>query len=137
MTWLSSAAHHRWLESETDHLLAFARNARLPEGGFGWLDDGGGVMVDRPSELWVNCRMTYCFAIGTMLGRPGTGVLADHGVAALAGRFHDDEHGGWFASVGPDGPVDAQQGGLRARLRHPRCGGRRSGAQARRRGLAG
>ena len=37
------------------------------------------------------------------------GTLADlvaHGVAALTGALHDEEHGGWFAAVGPEGPVD-------------------------------
>jgi len=29
----------------------------------------------------------------------------DHGIVALQGRLHDDTHGGWYAQVGPDGPV--------------------------------
>lgn len=99
MTWLSTAAHARWLESETDRLLAFGRGARLDVGGFGWLGEDGRVEADRPRELYMTCRMTYCFALGTMLGRPGDGLLVDHGVAALTGVFRDAEHGGWFVSV--------------------------------------
>ena len=110
MTWLSSTAHHRWLEAETDRLLAFGRAARLPEGGFGWLDDEGNVDPGHPCELWITSRMTYAYALGSMLGRPGAGVLADHGLAALTGRFRDVEHGGWYASVGSDGPVDTDKG---------------------------
>ncbi|WP_149203178.1 AGE family epimerase/isomerase [Actinotalea subterranea] len=107
MTWLDAPAHHRWLEGETDRLLTFGRGARVPEGGFGWLDDDGRLVEGRPTELWITCRMTYVFALGSLLGRPGCGALADHGLAALAGRFKDARHGGWFAAVGPDGPEGA------------------------------
>ena len=110
MTWLSSAAHHRWLEAETDRLLQFGRAARVPAGGFGWLGEQGELEADRPTELWITCRMTYVFALGSLLGRPGCGALADHGLAALAGAFRDTEHGGWFAAVGPDGPTDVAKG---------------------------
>lgn len=106
MTWLSSAAHHRWLEGETDRLLAFGRGARTAE-GFGRLDERG-RLEDGPSELWVTCRMTYVHALGALLGRPGSGALADHGVAALAGPFRDREHGGWFSAVGAGGAVAAE-----------------------------
>jgi mannose/cellobiose epimerase-like protein (N-acyl-D-glucosamine 2-epimerase family) len=103
MTWLSSAAHHRWLEAETDRLLEFGRASTLPSGGFGWLDERGGLDPDRPTQLWITSRMTYVFALGALLGRPGFGPLVDHGLAALAGPFRDAEHGGWFAAVEPSG----------------------------------
>ncbi|MCL3863233.1 AGE family epimerase/isomerase [Actinotalea sp. K2] len=104
MSWLSSPAHHRWLEAETDRLLDFGRAARVPAGGFGWLDERGLLDATRPTELWITCRMTYVFSLGALLGRPGAASLVDHGLAALAGRFSDREHGGWFAAVGPQGP---------------------------------
>ena len=93
----------RPIEDETEALLAFSEGARHPSGGFAWLDDGVAADRDRPLELWVNCRMTHVFALGHLLGRPGAGALADHGVAALTGMFHDDRHGGWYARVSPDG----------------------------------
>ena len=99
------AAHVRWLEGEGDRLLEFARASRHPDGGFGWLDDDGRIDPGRPVELWITCRMTHVFAIAHLLGREGAADLVDHGVAALRGRFHDDEHGGWFASVDANGPV--------------------------------
>jgi sulfoquinovose isomerase len=105
MAWLGSAPHARWLEAEGDRLLDFGRASRDPAGGFGWLDDHGVPEADRPLELWVTCRMTHSYALGHLMGRPGCGALADHGVAALRGRFHDQQHGGWFAKVGPEGPV--------------------------------
>ena len=35
--------------------------------------------------------MTHVYALAQLLGRPGCAELADHGVAALRGRFRDDE----------------------------------------------
>src|SRR4051812_50051396 len=49
--------------------------------------------------------MTHVFSLAHLLGRPYAGPLADHGVAALAGRFRDAAHGGWYAAVGADGPT--------------------------------
>ena len=105
MAWMGSAAHHRWLEQETDRLLDFGRASRVTE-GFGWLRDDGTVDAARPTELWITCRTTHVYALGALLGRPGCGPLVEHGVRALTGAFHDDEHGGWFSAVGPHGPAD-------------------------------
>jgi len=83
--------------AETDRLLEFARGSRT-RGGFGWLDDDGGL-VDRPLELWITCRMTHVMALGQLLGRPGFDDLTDHGVTALRTTFRDDVNGGWYAAV--------------------------------------
>ena len=105
MTWLETPAHARWLEAEGDRLLEFGRASRHPDGGFAWLTDDGTPDLDRPVELWISCRMTHVYALGHLMGRPGCGALADHGVAALRGRLRDGTHGGWYAKVGPDGPT--------------------------------
>lgn len=109
MTWLTDPAHHRWLESETDRLLDFARGARRDLGGFGWLDARGRISADRPVELLVTSRMTHVFALGHLLGRPGCGPMVDHGLAALGGIFLDAEHGGWFTEVAAAGPVSPEK----------------------------
>jgi sulfoquinovose isomerase len=103
--WLTSPAHARWLEAEGDRLLEFGRGSAHPDGGFAWLLDDGAPELDRPLELWITCRMTHVYSLGHLLGRPGSATLADHGVAALRGRFRDAANGGWYAKVGPDGPV--------------------------------
>ncbi|MEJ7706361.1 MAG: AGE family epimerase/isomerase [Nocardioidaceae bacterium] len=105
MAWLSSPSHLRWLEAESDRLLEFSRAARHPAGGFAWLDASGRPQLDRPVELWVTCRMTHVFALGHLMGRPGCGRLADHGVHALQSRFRDSTHGGWYAAVDASGPI--------------------------------
>ncbi|MBA2573445.1 MAG: AGE family epimerase/isomerase [Nocardioidaceae bacterium] len=105
MPWLSTPSHLRWLEAEGDRLLEFSRAARHPAGGFAWLDVAGRPQLDRPVELWITCRMTHVFALGHLMGRPGCGSLADHGVHALQKRFRDPEYSGWYASVDASGPV--------------------------------
>lgn len=109
MTWLGNPAHARWLEAEGDRLLEFSRASRHPSGGFAWLDVAGEPQLDRPVELWITCRMTHVFGLGSLMGRPGCGALADHGVAALTGRFQDAVHGGWYAAVDADGPVSGDK----------------------------
>ncbi|MDB5470086.1 MAG: family epimerase/isomerase [Caulobacter sp.] len=100
----SAGSHRAWLEAEAQRLYAFALGARLDR-GFGWLDADGRVEPDRPRALWINARFTHVFALADMLGYPGAGALCEHGVKALLEDFADPEHGGWFAEVGPDGPV--------------------------------
>ena len=107
MPWLGTATHARWLEQETDRLLAFGRASAVEPGAFARQDDSGRP-VDGPWELWITCRMTHVHALGHLLGRPGSAALVDHGIAALTGLFADREHGGWFAQVDRDGrPVDS------------------------------
>ncbi|MDR1264021.1 MAG: AGE family epimerase/isomerase [Propionibacteriaceae bacterium] len=99
-----------WLRREGDRLLAFARGSFDPRGGFAWLDAAGRPELGRDRQLWITCRMTHCFALAHLAGRPepaaaapGWAELAAHGVAAISGAFHDPVHGGWFAALRPDG----------------------------------
>jgi len=104
-SWLMMPAHARWLEAEGDRLLDFSRGSRHPAGGFAWLDASGRPQLDRPVELWITCRMTHVFSLGHLMGRPGCGRLADHGMRALTGRFRDPTNGGWYAGVDAHGPT--------------------------------
>lgn len=93
------------LVEEGRRLLTFARGSVHPDGGFGWLSDDGTLEPERPVELWISCRMTHVFALAHLMGHDWAAPLVDHGVAALTGRFRDPVNGGWYAAVGPDGPV--------------------------------
>lgn len=93
-------------------LLRFVDRAWHPL-GFGWLDENGVIDPDRPVELWITCRMTHVAALGALAGEAPAPdgpsherllELVEHGVASLRGALRDQECGGWFASVGPDGP---------------------------------
>lgn len=103
-----------YLTAQRADLLRFAVGSHRPE-GFGYLDEDGRIDPARPVELWITCRMTHVFSLGALAdelptdGGPSRAELlrlATHGVAALRGALHDDEHGGWYAAVHPDGTVD-------------------------------
>jgi sulfoquinovose isomerase len=106
MNWLDNPRHSAWLAGETNRLLDFHAAAEDPAGGFGWLGDDGALVPGRPSELFINARMVHCYSLGVLLGRPGSGPLVEHGLAALRGMFHDDRFGGWFWHAYPDRPAD-------------------------------
>jgi sulfoquinovose isomerase len=106
---LGDPAHSAWMAEEGDRLLEFGRASRHPDGGFAWLSDDGTPWLDRPLELWITARMTHVYSLGHLLGRPDCASLADHGVAALRGRFHDGVNGGWWARVAADGPTSTDK----------------------------
>lgn len=91
------------LDAEMHRLLGFAEGARAPGGGFGNLDDDGRLQPAQPIETWVSTRMTYCFALGSLVGREGDAERVDHGLAALlpGGCLRDDVNDGWYSSVRP------------------------------------
>ncbi len=95
------------LDAEFHRLLTFAEGSWVPGGGFGRLDDDGQLVPDVPVETYGCARITYSFALGSLAGRSGDGARVDHGMSALVegGLLHDDDHGGWYASVaaGPEG----------------------------------
>jgi mannose/cellobiose epimerase-like protein (N-acyl-D-glucosamine 2-epimerase family) len=93
-----------WRHARRDQLLDVAARSRR-DVGFGWLDDEGKDDPDHGLDLWINARMTYVFSLGAVLGHPGAKALAAHGIEALSTALHDDDHGGWFDAVEPDGSV--------------------------------
>lgn len=106
MNWLTSPSHHRWLEAEANRLLDFGLASKVDAGGFGWLDEHGKLVARKGVELWITCRMTHSYALAALAGRPGAAAYVDHGIDALTGRLRDEDHGGWFAAVGPKGPTN-------------------------------
>ena len=109
--WRTSPYHRAWLGSEARRILdLFAANAPNPKGGFFELDDDGRPITDQGGcntrILHITTRMTYCFALGHLLGHPGSTRMVDLGMAYLAFGHRDRQHGGFVWSVGENGPVD-------------------------------
>ena len=99
-----------WLPGQTHSLLDFALRSVLPDGGFGWLDETGGIDRSQGRPLWITARMTHVMAIGEVMNHAGCAEAVEHGLAALTGLFHDARNGGWYASVGWDGsPTDTKK----------------------------
>ena len=101
--WIGTPAHNRWLETELDRILEFGRQAKVPN-GFGWIGPNGDVLTDNGTHLWITARMIHVYAIASLMGRPGTRTLAQHGIDSLLnGLARDTTNGGWFAVVANEG----------------------------------
>jgi sulfoquinovose isomerase len=106
---LGTPEHAAWAGARAEDLLRFyVASADFQRGGFGALDDDGHLLEGggtRPAYL--TSRMTYCYALGSLLGFDGAAALAEHGLAALRTVFRDDAFGGWYAELTPGGtPAD-------------------------------
>lgn len=102
--------HRNWLLGQARDLFNFfGANAFNPEGGFFTLSDDGTPLDTPEQELFLTCRMIHCFAIGHMLGHPGSMQLVDHGMTYLLDHHHDSTHGGFYWAVGPSGPTNTDK----------------------------
>lgn len=90
-----------WMTEQRRLLAGHAASSRHPAGGFGWLDEAGRLVAERPVETWISARMTHVLALAERYDGADTGALVEHGLAVLTGSgvLHDAEHGGWFAST--------------------------------------
>jgi len=78
--------------------------------GFGYLGEDGTTQPSEGLQLWITTRMTHVYGLATLLEHPGARDLATHGVDALHGEFHDDDHDGWFARLASSGqPVGTRK----------------------------
>jgi sulfoquinovose isomerase len=92
---------------DDDHvvgLLRFAQKSAVVAGGFGWLDNAGGILTSRGRPTWVACRMTYAFGLGVLYGYGDYHELVEHGVRFLRSELRDTRAGGWWTE--PPGPTD-------------------------------
>ncbi|MDQ1617641.1 MAG: sulfoquinovose isomerase [Actinomycetota bacterium] len=90
------------LGSEAGRLLSGARSA-IGDDRMWWLDDDLRPDRTRGQQLWLTARLTHLFSLGDLLGRAGDADRADVGLASIDRDFGDEQHGGWFPRVEPDG----------------------------------
>ena len=104
--WSDLKFHRRWLMRRGQELLEHYRKARVP-GGFAALDDDGSL-ADGIAQTIITARMVHCYSIASMMGVPGAGPLADHGLTALLdGPLRDAGNDGWFEQAGTRGRKQA------------------------------
>ena len=100
--WTDRQLHREWLWGQAEGLWDFFQRGFVdPSGGFydlapdgRPLDAGGQV-----HPIHIAARAVHCFAIGDLLGRPGSSAVVDHGMEMLWNRHRDRENGGYFWSV--------------------------------------
>ena len=100
--WIDQPDHVRWLQQQFAAQLAFAHRFPHPDGGATYLGADGHPDPSQPVQTWITARMLHVYSLGHLAGLPGSLPLAERALAGLTGPLRDAEHGGWFASVGPD-----------------------------------
>lgn len=100
--WIHQPDHVRWLQEQFGAQLAFARRFPHPNGGAQYLTADGRPDPSKPVQTWITARMLHVYALGHLAGLPGSLPLASRALEGLTGPLRDADHGGWFASVGPD-----------------------------------
>jgi mannose/cellobiose epimerase-like protein (N-acyl-D-glucosamine 2-epimerase family) len=105
--WTTRPFHRDWLTAQASALLDFYQFASVNPGG-GFFDlDSSGQAFGNVRQLHATTRMVHCFAIGSLLGRPGSDAIVDHGMQYIWNHHRDREHGGYVWSLDDDGPKDA------------------------------
>ena len=110
--WTERPFHRQYLMRQANRLFDFFQRQSInPAGGFFDLDTMGHP-IDPDNALraiHATTRMVHCFAIGSLIGRPGSDEIVDHGMRYLWDHHRDREHGGYVWSVDNDGPKDASK----------------------------
>ena len=111
-SWRQRPYHRAWLRGQAKAILDLFQTATLnPRGGFFDLDHDGAPIRDAAGSntrhLHATTRMVYCYAVGHLLGHPGSARVVEHGMDYLWSAHRDTAEGGYFWSVGDDGPVDS------------------------------
>jgi sulfoquinovose isomerase len=112
--WVTRRYHCNWLQDQANALLDFFQHRFIdPTGGFLDLDDNGDPLDSEKQvhPIHIAARAVHCFAIGGLLGRPGAWNVVDHGMDYLWHHHRDRDNGGYFWSLGRDGPVESNKQG--------------------------
>ena len=112
--WQTRPYHRGWLMQQADALFDYFQSRTVYAGG-GFVDldaEGKPLNPDNPVRpIHSTGRMVHCFAIASLLGRPGADEIVDHGMRFLWEKHRDADKGGYFWSVDNAGPHDAGKQG--------------------------
>lgn len=112
--WRNRAYHRQWLWDQANGLFDFFQNSTFnPNGGFFELDvEGRPLNPGNPIRgIHSTARMVHCFSIGSLLGRPGSDDIVDHGMKYLWEKHRDAERGGYHWSLDNSGLLDSTKQG--------------------------
>ncbi|MEO5806075.1 AGE family epimerase/isomerase [Devosia sp.] len=107
--WTARPFHRQWLMRQANNLFDFFEKSSInPRGGFFELDDAGQPLSADNStrQVHTTTRMVHSFAVGSLLGRPGSDEFVDHGMRYIWENHRDAKHGGYVWSLDNGGVVD-------------------------------
>ena len=97
---IDTSENRAFMSEIRDTLLQFGRQFPSPEGASYYLGDDG-----TPWKEWITCRMAHVYSIGTLLGHEGSQQLVDAALKGLTGILKDEQNGGWYAGITPEGSI--------------------------------
>lgn len=112
--WTDKLLHREWLWRQAEGLWDFFQKGFVdPSGGFYDLATEGQPLdaAGQVHPIHISARAVHCFAIGQLLGRPGSSGIVDHGMEMLWRQHRDQVNGGYFWSMKGGAVADgAKQG---------------------------
>ncbi|TGY97844.1 AGE family epimerase/isomerase [Petralouisia muris] len=102
---IDTSENRAFMSEIRDNLLQFGRQFPSPEGASYYLGDDGTPWKERNRETWITCRMAHVYSIGTLLGHEGSQQLVDAALKGLTGILKDEQNGGWYAGITPEGSI--------------------------------
>lgn len=110
--WSSRPFHRQWLMRQANSLFDFFEAQSInPKGGFFELDDAGNPLSADNSvrQIHGTTRMVHCAAIGSLIGRPGSDEIVDHGMRYIWEQHRDAKNGGYVWSLDNNGVKDGSK----------------------------
>ena len=107
--WSARPFHRQWLMRQANNLFDFFQSASInPKGGFYDLDNAGKPLAtdNATRQIHGTTRMVHCYAIGSLIGRPGSDEIVDHGMRYIWEKHRDSVNGGYVWSLDDDGVKD-------------------------------
>ena len=108
--WQKRPFHRQYLMRQANDLYDFFEAASInPKGGFFELDDEGMPLDEDNSvrQIHVTTRMIHCAVVGSLIGRPGSDEIIDHGMNYLWNHHRDQTNGGYVWSLDDNGIKDS------------------------------
>ena len=108
--WQKRPFHRQYLMRQANDLYDFFEAASInPKGGFFELDDEGMPLEEDNSvrQIHVTTRMIHCAVVGSLIGRPGSDEIIDHGMNYLWNHHRDQTNGGYVWSLDDNGVKDS------------------------------
>ncbi len=110
--WQNRPFHRQYLMRQANNLFDFFEAASInPAGGFFELDDDGKPLggANPSRQIHVTTRMVHCAVLGSLLGRPGSGEIVDHGMQFIWERHRDTLNGGYSWGADDHGITDGSK----------------------------
>lgn len=100
---IDTEENRNFLEEIRRELLRFGSRFAAPDGTAYYLGDDGTPWTDRPRETYETARFAHSYVLGFLPGDKEFEKLLPKAMQGLARGARDEENGGWFEGIFPDG----------------------------------